>query len=67
MVTNCTAERSFSQLKYIKNPYRTTMQQDRLNSLSLLSIESDLLRQISYKDIIKDFAIKKSRKKLFKK
>ena len=30
MVTNCSAERSFSRLKYIKNPLRTTMQQGRL-------------------------------------
>ena len=29
---NCSAECSFSQLKYIKNPIRTTMQQGRLNA-----------------------------------
>lgn len=37
MVTNCSAERSFSQLKYIKNPNRTTMKQGRLDALSLLT------------------------------
>ncbi|XP_038637303.1 zinc finger MYM-type protein 1-like [Scyliorhinus canicula] len=66
MVTNCSAERSFSQLKYIKNPIRTTMQQGRLDALSLLSIEADVLHKISFEDLIKDFAIKKSRRKLFK-
>ena len=35
MVTNCSAERPFSQLKYIKNPIRTNMQQGRLDALSL--------------------------------
>ena len=41
MLTNVSAERSFSRLKRIKNPYRTTMTQERLDSLSLLCIESD--------------------------
>ncbi len=59
MVTNCSADRSFSQLKYIKNTNRTTMQQGRLDALSLLSIEADVLRKISFEDLIKDFAIKK--------
>ena len=36
MVTNCSAERSFSRFKYIRNPIRTTMQQGRLDALSLL-------------------------------
>ena len=48
IVTNCTTERSFSQMKRIKNPNRTTMRQERLESLSLLMIEVDLLRQINF-------------------
>jgi hypothetical protein len=55
MVTNC----SFSQMKHIKNPNRTTMKQERLESLSLLMIEADLLCQINFEDLIKDFANKK--------
>ena len=62
MTTNCTSERSFSKLKLIKDRLRASMSQNRLNSLSLMSIESDLLRKISYSDIIKDFVEKKSRK-----
>ena len=57
-VTNCSAERSFSRLKYIKNPLRTTMQQGRLEDLSLLCIEADVLRKIDYEDIIRDLARK---------
>jgi len=40
MVTNCTTERSFSQMKRIQNQNRTTMRQERLKSLSLLMIEA---------------------------
>lgn len=66
MVTNCTAERSFSRLKCIKNPNRTSMVQSRLDALSLLNMEAELLRQINFEDLIKEFAICKSRRKPFK-
>ena len=65
MVANCSGERSFSQLKRIKNEFRTTMTQDQLCSLSLMSIESDKLRSLSFDDVISDFALAKARKKIF--
>lgn len=65
MLTNVSAERSFSQLKRIKNPYRTTMGQERLDSLSLLCIESDMLSSVDFDDVIRDFAFEKSRKRTF--
>ncbi|KAJ8887747.1 hypothetical protein PR048_013965 [Dryococelus australis] len=43
MVTNCIGERSFSKLKRIKNELRTTMSQNRLNNLTTMSIEHELL------------------------
>ena len=55
MVTNCSAHRSLSQLKYIKKNIRTTMQQGRLDALSLLGIEADMLHKINFEDLIKDF------------
>lgn len=64
MITNCSGERSFSQLKRIKNEFRSTMSQERLVALSLLCIENKITRAISFKDIINDFACLKSRKKL---
>ena len=64
MVTNCTGERSFSQLKRIKNELRSTMKQDRLSSLSLLCIECEQLRKIRFDDIIADYARQKCRKKI---
>ncbi|XP_065645337.1 zinc finger MYM-type protein 1-like [Hydra vulgaris] len=63
MVSNCTGERSFSKLKLIKNELRSTMLQERLNCLSLMSIESDVLLTNDFDDIIKEFSRKKSRKR----
>lgn len=63
MVTNCSGERSFSKLKLIKNRLRTSMLEDRLNVLALLSIESEILRQLIYEDIISRFISMKCRRK----
>ena len=54
MVTNCSGERSFSKLKYIKNRLRTTMANERVTHLSLLSIEYDILRETDFDDLITD-------------
>lgn len=62
MVTNCSGERSFSKLKRIKNELRSTMLQGRLNSLSLMAIENDLLKEINFETLINDFAHEKTRK-----
>ncbi|XP_023772055.2 uncharacterized protein LOC111920727 [Lactuca sativa] len=40
-VTVASAERSFSKLKFLKSYLRSTMTQERLNVLAILSIESD--------------------------
>lgn len=63
MVSNASAEISFSKLKLIKNVLRNTMKQDRLNNLNILNIENYLLKTIDFRDIIDDFAAKKCRKK----
>lgn len=65
MITNCSAERSFSQLKRIKNSLRTNTTQIRLNALTLLCMETAILRQIDFDDLIHTFANQKARKKLF--
>ena len=61
MVTNCSGERSFSKLKHLKNQQRTSLGQEKLNYLTLLSIEHELLNEIEVKDI-KKFALQKARK-----
>ena len=53
-VTTCTAERSFSALKYLKNYLRTTMTEDRLTGLALMYVHRDV--PIDIDDIIKRFA-----------
>ena len=62
MVTNCSGERSFSKLKYIKNRLRTTMTNERVIHLSLMSIEYDMLRETDFDDLITDYAQRKGRK-----
>ena len=62
MVTNCSGERSFSKLKRIKNEQQASISQDRLNNLTLLSIEHELLREIKVEDAIAIFASLKARK-----
>uniref|UniRef100_A0A1A8C8N8 HAT C-terminal dimerisation domain-containing protein n=3 Tax=Nothobranchius TaxID=28779 RepID=A0A1A8C8N8_NOTKA len=64
-VTVAGGERAFSKLKLVKNYLRSTMSQDRLNSLALLSIESQLAKGLDFKDLISDFANMKTRQWAF--
>jgi hypothetical protein len=45
-VTIASAERSFSKLKLIKSYLRSTMSQERLNGLAILSIENEMLKKL---------------------
>lgn len=60
--TSAGCERSFSKLKLIKNYLRSSMCQERLSNLSILSIESDIANSINYEDAINSFAERKARK-----
>nr|XP_047123034.1 zinc finger MYM-type protein 1-like [Hydra vulgaris] len=53
-VTVASGERSFSKLKLIKTYLRNTMLQDRLNSLSMLSIEQDIAENLNFSTSIQD-------------
>ena len=64
-VTNCEGERSFSQLARIKNELRTTQTQGRLCALSLMAIESELVRDLDFDEIVTEFANRRARKKPF--
>ncbi len=49
----------------IKNKLRSTVNDQRLSDLELLSIESHVLDKIPIEDIIEEFAAAKSRKYCF--
>eukprot|EP00096_Caligus_rogercresseyi_P010342 TRINITY_DN3731_c0_g1_i2.p1 TRINITY_DN3731_c0_g1~~TRINITY_DN3731_c0_g1_i2.p1 ORF type:complete len:181 (-),score=1.11 TRINITY_DN3731_c0_g1_i2:353-895(-) len=61
-VTVAAAERSFSKLKLIKTYFRSTMMQERLSGLGIISINHVVSNQLSYDDIIDDFAPRKTRR-----
>ncbi|CAI6359641.1 unnamed protein product [Macrosiphum euphorbiae] len=62
-VSNCSSERSFSALKRIKSYFRLRMTDERLNSIAILNIESDITKGLDYDDIINEFSSLKARKK----
>uniref|UniRef100_A0A7N0U3W0 DUF4371 domain-containing protein n=1 Tax=Kalanchoe fedtschenkoi TaxID=63787 RepID=A0A7N0U3W0_KALFE len=53
------AERSVSKLKLLKTYLRSSMLQEKLNDLSILSIEKDMLESIDYDILVNGFALKK--------
>ncbi|XP_067132434.1 zinc finger MYM-type protein 1-like [Centruroides vittatus] len=54
-VSVASGQRSFSRLKLVKNYLRSTMTQDRLNSLAIMSIESDEARKLDFQTILEEF------------
>lgn len=65
-ITVASAEKSFSKLKFLKPYLRSTMSQERLNGLAILSIESQFLADINYDKIIDEFASKNACRHRFK-
>lgn len=53
--TSCEAERSFSACCRIKTYLRTTMSQQRINSLAMMHINKEDLDQLNKEDIINEF------------
>jgi hypothetical protein len=64
-VTVASAERSFSKLKLIKTYLRTTMSQERLNGLAMISIENEYLDKLNFDNLIEEFASKNARRSNF--
>lgn len=65
-VTNCESKYSFSVLPLIKNKYCSMVSESRLTLQSILSKDYDLISNMSFKEIIRQFAEAKSRKNFFK-
>ena len=55
-------ERSFSKLKLIKTYLRSTMGQNRLTNLAILSIEREQTESLDFDEVIDQFSSTKSRK-----
>jgi len=62
MVSNASGERSFSKLGIVKGELRSSMEQERLSMLALMSIEHEVLRSLDFSDTIEEFALAKARK-----
>ena len=65
-VTVASAKRSFSKFKLIKSYLRSTMSQEKLSGLAVLSVEKEMLKALKYKNLISNFASQKVRKIDFK-
>ena len=65
LVTVAYAKITFSKLKLIKSYLRSTMSQERLSGLAILSIERNMLEKKNYKSLINNFASKRARKMKF--
>lgn len=61
--SNCSAERSFSALKRIKNYLRSKLNEELLNDYAILHIEAELVKTIEFDEVIDKFASTKTRKK----
>lgn len=61
-VTVASSERSFSKLKLIKNYLRSSMGQERLSDLAVLSIEHEAASELDYDNVITAFANEKVRR-----
>lgn len=61
-VTVASKERSFSKLKLIKIHLRSTMAEERLNSLVVLGVEKDIVDQLDMNKIAHKWSILKNRR-----
>nr|CAH7716461.1 unnamed protein product [Callosobruchus chinensis] len=61
-VASASCECSFSNLKLIKSYLRSSMGQERLSGLALISIESLMIKNLNFEEIIEAFANAKARR-----
>ena len=62
-VTSATVEHSSSSLRFVKSGFRSTMREDRLNTLLLLFVHKDIA--LDYDAIIDDYAKRNQRRMTF--
>lgn len=59
-VSTCSAERSFSGMKRLKTPLRSTMSKERLSSLAILHIHKH--KNVDIDNVVSEFARRKGRR-----
>ncbi len=64
VVTSASCERSFSALKCIKTYLRSTMTENRLKHVAVLSIERDLSTNLDYEQLIDTFIAKDGNRRI---
>ena len=57
LITIAFEKRSFSKLKLIKSYLRSTISQEKLSGLAILSIENEMLKKFEYKILISQFTL----------
>ena len=62
-INSAGAERSFSRLKFIKSYVLSTMGENRLSGLALISIERQCACEVDYNEVVDNFARMKPRRK----
>lgn len=65
-VSSCSVERLFSTVKRVKTAQRASMLTSRLNHLSLISFERELVNSINYDEIIDSFNAHQNRRLILK-
>ena len=63
--TTATSERSFSALRRMKTYLRSTMKQERLNSIMTLHIHKDLTDKLQLDEVANSFVSKSDRRQQF--
>jgi len=57
------ADTNISELPIMQNKFRSTILEERVNYLSVLSIENDVIESLSYEEAIIEYAVQKLGKK----
>lgn len=62
LISVASGERSFSKLKLIKNYLKTSMCQERVSDLAIISIENKICETVDHNEMINEFASVKARR-----
>ena len=64
-ITICEADMNFSKLSFIQNKFRSTMEEERLTSLCILSLDNDIAGMLPYDITVRVSVVRKNRKREF--